>query len=277
MTDPISHHQERSPKGVIWADLVPLSRWDKVQELMLPLPWLVSSIGLYSTQWWPLGFVASFMFFLCGLRLNHEAIHGNLGVSRRWDSLVMHALSALMLGSNHAFCQCHLRHHKHAMGPGDCEGRCGHMSLLQVLLYGPRFPIDINRAAWRASTWKFCRRILIDWLLVIAVVAAALLSMSQALVLHLLAMVVAQSLAALFAVWITHQGTHDSGIAARSQRGILARLAYLMFYHREHHLFPKVPVSRLPVLADRLDRTVDGYAARRKPIFGWLEPRRYRV
>ncbi len=272
-----THHPERAPTNVDWADLTMLSRWDKIREMLLPLPWLVLSLALYSTALWPLGSLASFMFFLCGLRLNHEAIHSNLGLSRRRDRVVMHVLSALMLGSNHAFCHCHLMHHKHAMGPGDCEGRCGHMTLPQVLIYGPRFPIDINRNAWRDANAKTRRRILIDWALVGAVVAIAALTASQALILHVLAMIVAQSLAALFAVWITHQGTHDSGVAARSQRGLLARLAYLMFYHREHHLFPKVPVSRLPVLADRLDRSVTGYAARRKPVVGWLEPRRYRI
>jgi fatty acid desaturase len=45
-----------------------------------------------------------------------------------------------------------------------------------------------------------------------------------------------------------------------------------MFYHREHHLFPKVPVSRLPELAARLDRDAPGYAARRKPVVRWLDP-----
>ncbi|WP_281972590.1 fatty acid desaturase [Ruegeria faecimaris] len=268
---------ELAPKGIQWADLVPLNRWNKIKEPMLPLPWLLLSLTLYSTALWPLGAIASFLFFLCALRLNHEAIHGNLGLSRRQDSLVMHVLSAFMLGSNHAFCQCHLLHHKHAMGPGDCEGNCGHMTLAQVLVYGPRFPFDINRAAWRIANVKARRRILIDWGLVLAVIAAAVLSGSQTLLLHVAAMSTAQCLAALFAVWITHQGTHDSGVAARSQRGVLARLAYLMFYHREHHLFPKVPVSRLPVLADRLERSVAGYAASRKPVIGWLEPRRFRV
>ncbi|MFA3917223.1 fatty acid desaturase [Ruegeria hyattellae] len=272
-----SRHPERPPRGITWTDLVPMSRWTKAKELMLPLPWLLFSLALYGTSLWPLGGIGSFMFFLCALRLNHEAIHGNLGLARMGDNLVMHVLSALMLGSNHAFSHCHLLHHKHAMGPGDCEGKCGHMSLPQVLIYGPLFPVDINRAAWTGSNARGRRRILIDWSLVIAVITIALLTGSQVLLLHVAAMSVAQCLAALFAVWITHQGTHDSGVAARSQRGLLARLAYLMFYHREHHLFPKVPVSRLPVLADRLDRSVAGYAARRKPVIGWLEPRRFRV
>jgi fatty acid desaturase len=27
-----------------------------------------------------------------------------------------------------------------------------------------------------------------------------------------------------------------------------------MFYHLEHHLYPRIPTCRLPVLAERLDR-----------------------
>lgn len=263
---------ERAPKGVIWTDLVDLSRSEILRELCLPLPWLVLSMVLYATALWPLGGVASFMFFLCALRLNHEAIHGNLGISRRGDSVVMHVLSAMMLGSNHAFCHGHLVHHRNAMGPDDHEGRCGHMSLSQVLLYGPRFPIDVTRVAWQGSNTKNRRKILLDWALVAGAVFVALIAGQAFILLHVGAMLLAQCLSAFFAVWITHQGTGSSGVAARSQRGILARLAYLMFYHREHHLFPKVPVRRLPDLADRLDRTVPGYAANRLPVISLLDP-----
>jgi len=91
---------------------------------------------------------------------------------------------------------------------------------------------------------------------------------------HLISVALAQCLTAFFAVWITHQGTANKGLAARSQRGVLAKVAYLMFYHREHHLFPKVPVSRLPDLAARLDREVAGYAESRLPVVPLLDRHR---
>lgn len=262
---------ERAPQGVIWSDLTFLSRFDTLRELALPLPWLALSLVLYALPVWPFGAAASFMFFLCALRLNHEAIHGNVGLSRRGDHVVLHVLSALMLGSNHAVCHGHMMHHKHMMGPEDFEGRCGHMTLGQVLLYGPRFAYDLNRCAWAGSGARGRRRIALDWLLITATIAAVLASGSAALMLHLAAMAAAQCLTALFAVWITHQGTAEHGLAGRSQRGLWARLAYLMFYHREHHLFPKVPVSRLPALAERLDAQVPGYAASRLPVLPWAE------
>ena len=258
-------HAERAPSGIRWHDLTPMRHRDTLRELFLPLPWLCLSWGLFAGPWWPLGFAAFFMFFLCALRLNHEAIHGNLGLSHRGYRLVLHTLSFLMGSSNNAVAHGHMLHHKHAMGPGDFEGKCGHMTFWEVLRYGPRFPIDINRKAWAASNGAGRQRILIDWALNFAMLALALW-VGGFLLLHLLAMIIAQCMTALFAVWITHRGTANSGLAARSQRGFLARAAYLMFYHREHHLFPKVPVHRLPDLAERLDRGVPGYASRRLPV-----------
>ena len=263
---------ERAPVGIRWNDLQPMRPRDMLRELTLPLPWLAASFALYATHLWPLGFVCAFMFFLCALRLNHEAIHGNLGLPRRADQAVLHVLSFLMLGSNTAVAHGHMLHHKHAMGPDDFEGRCGHMTLGEVLVYGPRFPVDIIRAAWAGSKPAARRRIALDLSLNVLMVGLAL-RFGGILFLHLAAMIVAQCLTALFAVWITHRGASDRGIVARSQRGILARAAYLMFYHREHHLFPRVPVHRLPELAERLDRGVPGYAAERLPVVPFLEPK----
>lgn len=83
-------------------------------------------------------------------------------------------------------------------------------------------------------------------------------------------MALGQCLTAVFAVWITHHHTADTGLAGRSQRGWIAGAAYLMLYHREHHLFPKVPVSRLPILARRLD-AIPRYAATRRPVTPFLD------
>lgn len=263
--------QEPTPNGIVWHDLRSFSRWDLLRELTLPLPWIALSFFIYSTDMWMFGPIASFMFFLCGLRLNHEAIHGNLGLSRRGDSVVMTTLSAIMLGSNHADAYCHVRHHKFNMGDGDIEGRCGRMGFWEVLRYGPRFPVDLNLAAWRSGSRYWRKRVVIDWLAIFVFVAICLISGQQFLILHLGAMAVAQCLTALFAVWITHQGTENSDLAGRSQRGVFAIAAYLMFYHREHHLFPRVPVNKLPKLAARLDAQIPGYAETRKPVVPWLD------
>lgn len=266
-----SRRTETAPSHIPWKDLLPLTDWQRCIELTLPLPWLVLSWGLYASPLWPMGALASFMFFLCALRLNHEAIHGNLGLPRRIDIVLLHCLSTLMIGCNSSIAWSHMQHHRHAMSPQDLEGHCGHMSAPEVLLYGPRFPLDLIHHCWRRGGPKWRRRMLRDGLGVAAAIGLILFSGLNFLLLHLTSMAVAQCLTAFFAVWITHQGTADNGLAGRSQRGALARVAYLMFYHREHHLFPRVPVSRLPKLAERLDAQVPGYAKARQPVLPWFD------
>ena len=265
---------EMPPKAVMWHDLSAISWRGTLTEMLHPLPWLILSIWLYASPAFWLAPPVSFMFFLCALRLNHEAIHSNLGLSRTWDSVILTTLSVLMLGSNHSVAIGHLKHHKNTLGPEDFEGKCGDMSLCQVLFYGPKFPIDLLRHAWRTGNWRWRRRIMADLIAIAMFLAFVAWADVAALWWHVGAMALAQCMTAFFAVWITHQGSRDAGIVARSQRGPLAWLAYMMFYHREHHLFPKVPVSQLPRLARRLDQTVPGYAASHRPVVPFLEPRK---
>ncbi|MFM7444306.1 MAG: hypothetical protein ACKO2N_10415 [Tabrizicola sp.] len=85
---------EQAPHGVPWKDLQAIPRYQFLVELLLPAPWLLISVILYSGPLWVLGPIASFFFFLCCLRLNHEAIHNNLGLRRSWDHVVMHGLGS---------------------------------------------------------------------------------------------------------------------------------------------------------------------------------------
>jgi fatty acid desaturase len=80
-------------------------------------------------------------------------------------------------------------------------------------------------------------------------------------------MLAAQSLTALFAVWITHRGCQGEDFIARAQRSRLINYAtYNMFYHLEHHLFPAVPVKRLGQLAERLDAAEPAIAAKARRV-----------
>ena len=106
----------------------------------------------------------------------------------------------------------------------------------------------------------------IDWLCVGIFVALCVLSGQRFLMLHLAAMALRPMPDRVVCGMDHPPGDHWQRLAGRTQRGPLARVAYLMFYHREHHLFPRVPVRNLPVLAARLDRDVAGYKEQRKPV-----------
>jgi fatty acid desaturase len=266
------HGQSETETGalrrkVAWRDLVRMRRADGLVECLHPLPWLAGSWTLAAQASWPLAVACSFMFFLTALRLNHEAIHGNLGFGPRGHRLVRHGLSAVMLGSNHAVAYNHLRHHAHLGTARDVEGKCGRMSGWRVLIYGPLFPVEMHLAAWTRGGATVRRRIAIDLALNLAVIALAVTTALPFLLYHVAAMIAAQWLTAFFAVWITHHGCEDEELVARTQRSPLVNLlSYNMFFHLEHHLFPAVPVKRLGRLAQRIDAVAPEIAARAKRV-----------
>ena len=69
---------------------------------------------------------------------------------------------------------------------------------------------------------------------------------------------------AFFCVWTVHHDCDDHPAGARTQRGRLGNLLFMgMFFHVEHHLYPRVPTCRLPRLAARLDRIAPELTSRR--------------
>ena len=71
---------------------------------------------------------------------------------------------------------------------------------------------------------------------------------------HVALMVLAQTLTGFFAVWTIHHDVDAERQVARTLRHrVKSALALGMFFHLEHHLFPRVPTCRLPILAERLD------------------------
>ena len=241
---------------VPWRDLVACSRVETLRELALPLPWLIGGAWAAHVGAYALAVPCAFYAFLTCLRVSHNAFHGALGLGRTATDLVMLALGIVMLGSVHAVRRTHLLHHRHCLGDGDVEGRVARQGLLETLAKGPRFPLDLHRAGWRAAAPDERRWIGVE---LAACAALPLLAWgvleSEALRLHTLMMGLAWCLSPVFAVWSVHRADATGRHGARTLRSRWrSTLFYDMFYHDEHHRFPRVPTRHLPELARRLDR-----------------------
>jgi fatty acid desaturase len=239
-----------------WRDLVPLRPLEKTWELTLPLPWLVASLYLYHGHWPLLAGIASFFFFLTGLRLSHNCQHYALGIPKIAHDLVLAGLSLLMLTSMHAVQVTHLHHHRHCLDDEDIEAGHAGYPWWRVLLTGPWFPIHLHLAALRLGNREKRLWIAAELIAIVLWFVAILLLPIACLHWHLAAVAVGECFTGFFAVWIVHHGC-DHHTIARTQRGWLKNVvSYAMFYHLEHHLFPAVPTSHLPELARRLDQKI---------------------
>jgi fatty acid desaturase len=248
-----------SPHGlrrdVKWRDLLQYRPIDTIVELLLPAPWLAGTVLCAGQGFYPLALVCTFFLFLTLLRVAHNGYHNALGLGRRATNILILLLSPLMMLPLHAVKLTHLEHHRHCLGAKDIEGEAGRKTFWAVVAYGPRFPIDVMRAAWRRGGPEIRRWICAECALIAGVWIAALTIGWPALIYHGLAMSAGECATAFFAVWIVHHGVQDQLCPARTQRGWLKNaMTYSMFLHAEHHLFPAVPTFRLREPARRLDR-----------------------
>jgi fatty acid desaturase len=251
-------------RGVEWRDLVSLTPWEVLSEPLLPLPWLAASLLAAHAGCWPLAMACSFMLFLTALRVAHNAYHYALGLPHWVTEWVMFAMSLLMQCSGHAIKVNHLRHHRHCMSAEDVEAMSAHMSGWRAVLIGPWFQLRVHAKALAVGTARE-RRWIVAELLANALWIYLVFGVWQVMALryHVVAMGVGECLSAFFAVWTVHHGCEDGQPVARSLRSAWQSvLAYNMFYHLEHHLFPRVPTCHLGTLARRLDQAAPGYASR---------------
>lgn len=243
-------------RHVAWRDLVRVTSIEILREPLLPAAWLAASLLAAACRQYLIATALSFVFFLTGLRLIHNAFHSSLGLSRRGTDIILWIMSFLMLGSMHAVQFNHLRHHKQNLGKDDVEGRHADMPAWRALLFGPFFPVLLHVTALRYGNRKL-RATVVAQLLLNAAWIALLLRVwpSSTLRYHVSAMAAGQCLTAFFAVWTVHHHCDRTHYIARTLRNKIENaITFNMFLHVEHHLFPRVPTCHLPELSRRIDR-----------------------
>jgi fatty acid desaturase len=253
-------------RAVPWRDLVRLRPAERLRELLLPIPWLLVALLAAQRNAWVLALLGSFYFFLAGLRLVHDTFHGNLGLRTWANDVILLVLSALMLGSMHAVRLTHLQHHRECLGPNDIEGTWARRNAAGALVWGIIFPIQLHLAALCLASLRQVRWIVAELALSGGWIAAALGTEDPLVSYHVGAMAVGQMLTGFFAVWTVHHDCDRWQQIARTLRHRLkSAVVFNMFYHLEHHLYPRVPTCHLPTLAERLDQTLPELA--RKQVF----------
>src|ERR1051326_1826989 len=233
---PVAHH--RPTLRELGDDLTRLSRFRRWCSVISPFAW---SAGYWvcATQgfWIPAVFCLVALSFVTYGSVSHDLVHGNLGLPRRFNDLLLVLLELLALRSGTAYRLAHLYQHRRYPAADDIEGAATKMTLLGALFEGVRFQFKIFRWAWRNH--PECRRQL-------ALEAGLILGAYFASTAALYWSVVPFAYAALLTVgaWIiplvTSYVPHDPGAEdelhqTRAFRGaVFSLLAFEHLYHLEH-------------------------------------------
>ncbi|HWB27057.1 MAG TPA: fatty acid desaturase [Chitinophagaceae bacterium] len=249
-------------KSVQWKDLTRLSFKETFIENTLNIPWLLFSLLFAWKHWYIASLPCSFIFFLTGLRQVHNGFHYTLGTSKPLTELTIIINSILMMTAMHAVKYNHILHHKYCLQEGDVEGRCAKMTALQALLYGPVYIYRQHSHALHCGSKTTRTYIIAELLLAVAFGITVFTLHIGFLQYHIITMGTGECFTAFFAVWTVHHGCDEEVFARTLSNRWKNKFTYNMFYHLEHHLFPKVPTTKLPELSKRLKDGMPGLVAK---------------
>ncbi len=263
---------EMPPLSVLGQDLLVVTPVQRCWALMLPLL-SAAMLGICAGLGWLVPTVvaaAGYTFYSYG-STSHDLVHGNLGLPRRINDVLLSIVELAGLRSGHAYQAAHLQHHAKFPHADDIEGAPAHGSLTEALLAGPLHQLRIwcwaVRHAHRNRGWIVAEGVAC---LAIALVAVASWPVNCAPAAYVALVVLGSWTFPVITSYLPHR---PHGINALSQtrrfRGTVAAVLFQQhLYHLEHHLYPAVPHQRWPQLAARLDPYFDRAGV--TPIVLWF-------
>jgi beta-carotene hydroxylase len=219
-------------------------------------------LGLFAGMGWSVAAVlaaAAYTFYSYG-STSHDLVHGNLGLPRWLNNVMLSVIELAGLRSGHAYQAAHLHHHAQFPHPDDVEGSAAHGTLVEAVLAGPFQQLRIwcwaMRHARRYRAW-----ILIEGLACLAIVVWALACwpMTRAPSAYIALVVLGSWTFPLITSYMPHAPKGSDRLSqTRRFRGIVAAVLFQQhLYHLEHHLYPAVPHQHWAQLAVRLDPHFD--------------------
>lgn len=239
------------------SDTPSLSRAQQVLELARPWVLFAAYVTAAVQGWWLLLPPIALVTFLAAFVQLHDAMHGALGLPRRWNDVVIGAAGLLLLKSGHALMATHMRHHGKVLARDDPEGGVVHWRLVRVLLAGPFHVLGNRRRALAIAPRTRTSQLFETGLTVVLLGLAVALAWAASSPAGLIYWGVAALMSGTMALWAgylphtlssTHWLVRVAIWGARAWTPVLTSLAY----HDLHHRYPKVPTALLPALAARV-------------------------
>ena len=270
MTQPPNSASPNVPKlpriSELGRDLIELGKVQLACTIVLPFALVTAYFAFAIGGYWPLAVItlAAYTFYSYG-SISHDMVHGNLGLPRWLNHVLLSVVELLGVRSGHAYRAAHLHHHATFPHADDVEGAAAHGSFIGALMAGPLHQARI----W----WWACQNshhdygwILFEGAACISLVSAAVAMLQVTLIpiVYVALVILGSWTFPLITAYLPHQPHAATPFEqTRRFRGKVAAIIFQQhFYHLEHHLYPMVPHHRWPTLAARLDLFLDQAGAK---------------
>lgn len=182
---------------------------------------------------------------MAAFTLQHDLIHGSLGVGRKLREPLLAAVGSLMLMSGHATRIMHLIHHRSLYGRDDLEGATALVSWRRALAMTLGLFLRYRFAAFARAGARDRRWIVAESSVNLLVLTALLLSGVPALVLIAATGAALQVSLPIWAGRIPHRAPERLLAVARKLVFLRSPVLLSLVFHELHHQHPKVPCARL--------------------------------
>ena len=249
------------PLSMLGQDLLTVTATQRCYALLLPLA-SAASLALFAALGWPLAALlaaAAYTFYSYG-STSHDLVHGNLGLTRPLNHILLSIIELAGLRSGHAYQAAHLQHHARFPHADDIEGAPAHGTLIGAVFAGPLHQLKVwcwaVRHARRYRGWVIAEGLVC---LATAIGALACWPVTYAPAYYLALIVMGSWTFPLFTGYLPHdpKGADTLSQTRRFRGSVAAVLFRQHLYHLEHHLYPAVPHQHWPDLAARLDPYFD--------------------
>ncbi|MBA2496270.1 MAG: fatty acid desaturase [Acidimicrobiia bacterium] len=237
------------------ADLLVLSPARRALLVGRPFVLGAAYIGFAAAGLWLPALVCLALCFPSVITAVHDATHANLGVRRRTNDRLLSVLATVIFTSGHAVQATHRAHHRHLLSADDPEGYVDQLPMWRAFVEGPIYQYRLWQWA-RASHPELRRTVGREALghVVLGIGSVAVLPWTIVPFVWTVVMLAGTTVFPVFGVKLVHDGRAEHAIdRSRTFRSrLLQFLVAGTLYHREHHLFPRVPTPHCAELARRL-------------------------
>jgi beta-carotene hydroxylase len=205
-------------------------------SISLPFVCTASFFLFAQLKLWPLAILATAAntFFSYG-STSHDLVHGNLGIPRWLNQVLLSLVELIGLRSGHAYRAAHLYHHTRFPHDDDVEATAAHGSVLKALATGPGHQIKIwwwamrhakHDRLWIAFEGLACGAII--------VASAALFRITTAPLIYVICVVLGSWTFPLITAYLPHD-PHGTSPLTQTRR-FRGKLFSILFLQHLYHL-----------------------------------------